>query len=51
MDLTTCRLAEVVSYPPDTAYFNQFRQLEDQARAANRGCHTTAIFNDNTYER
>jgi micrococcal nuclease len=43
--------AEVVSYPPDTAYFNQFKQLEDQARAANRACHATGIFNDNTYER
>lgn len=43
--------AEVVSYPPDTAYFDTFRQLEDQARAANRGCHPTGIFNDSTYER
>lgn len=43
--------AEVVSYPPDTAYFDTLRQLEDEARAANRGCHPTGIFNDNTYER
>jgi endonuclease YncB( thermonuclease family) len=43
--------AEVVSYPPDTARFNEFRQLEDQARAARRGCHPTGIFDDNTYER
>lgn len=43
--------AEVVSYPPDNANFDYFRQLEDQARAANRGCHPTGIFNDNNYER
>lgn len=43
--------AEVVSYPPDNAHFNEFRQLEQQASAANRGCHATGIFNDNTYER
>lgn len=43
--------AEVVSYPPDTAHFEQFRQLEDAARAANLGCHPTGIFNDGTYTR
>jgi micrococcal nuclease len=43
--------AEVVSYPPDITHFNEFKQLEDQARASNRGCHATGIFNDNTYER
>ncbi len=43
--------AEVVSYPPDTAHFEQLRQLEDQARAANLGCHPTGIFDDGTYER
>jgi micrococcal nuclease len=43
--------AEVVSYPPDISHFNEFKQLEDQARAANRGCHSTGIFNDNSYER
>jgi micrococcal nuclease len=43
--------AEVVSYPPDNANFDYFRSLEDQARAANRGCHPTGIFNDNSYTR
>ncbi|MBZ0302222.1 MAG: thermonuclease family protein [Anaerolineae bacterium] len=43
--------AEVVSYPPDTGRFTDFRQLEQQAQAANRGCHPTGIFNDNSYER
>jgi micrococcal nuclease len=43
--------AEVVSYPPDNANFDYFRSLEDQARAANRGCHSTGIFNDNSYTR
>ena len=43
--------AEVVSYPPDTAQFESFRRLEDQARSADLGCHPTGIFDDNTYER
>jgi len=43
--------AEVVSYPPDTAQFNNFRSLEAQARAANRGCHPTGIFNDGSDTR
>jgi micrococcal nuclease len=43
--------AEVVSYPPDNAHFNQFRQLEDQARTARLGCHPSGIFDDGTYER
>ena len=43
--------AEVVSYPPDTAHFEDFRQLEIQAHNANIGCHPTGIFNDGSYER
>jgi endonuclease YncB( thermonuclease family) len=43
--------AEVVLYPPDDAYFDQFRTLEDEARAANRGCHPSGIFNDGSYTR
>ncbi len=43
--------AEVVSYPPDTANFDYFRSLEDQARNASRGCHPTGIFDDNSYTR
>jgi endonuclease YncB( thermonuclease family) len=43
--------AEVVSYPPDTAHFDEFRALEDAARASNRGCHPTGIFDDGTYTR
>lgn len=43
--------AEVVSYPPDTAQFDNFKRLEDEARAANRGCHPTGIFNDGSYTR
>lgn len=43
--------AEVVSYPPDTADFDLFRRLEDEARSANRGCHPTGIFNDGSYTR
>ena len=43
--------AEVVSYPPDNAHFEEFRQLEDAARTANLGCHPTGIFNDGSYTR
>lgn len=43
--------AEAVSYPPDTAYLDFFRQLEAQAVAANRGCHPTGIFNDGSNTR
>ena len=43
--------AEVVLYQPDDAHFDEFRTLEDEARAANRGCHPTGIFNDGNYNR
>jgi micrococcal nuclease len=43
--------AEAVSYPPDTAQFDQFVALEQAATVAGRGCHPTGIFNDGTYER
>ncbi len=43
--------AEVVSYPPDTAQFENFRNYESQARAAGRGCHPTGIFNDGSETR
>jgi micrococcal nuclease len=43
--------AEVVSYPPDTMDFDEFRDLEQQAAADRLGCHPTGIFDDGTYER
>lgn len=43
--------AEVVRYSPDTAYFETFRALEQEAARGGRGCHPTGIFNDGTYER
>ena len=43
--------AEVVSYPPDTREFENFRALEQEAEAAGRGCHPTGIFVDDSYER
>ncbi|MBL8161777.1 MAG: thermonuclease family protein [Anaerolineae bacterium] len=43
--------AEVVSYPPNTAHYQTFRQLEQEARNANRGCHPTGIFNDGSDTR
>jgi endonuclease YncB( thermonuclease family) len=43
--------AEAVSYPPDTAQYNNFLNLERGARAANRGCHPTGIFNDGSDTR
>lgn len=43
--------AEAVLYEPDDAHFSQFRELENTARAANRGCHPTGIFDDGTDTR
>jgi micrococcal nuclease len=43
--------AEAVSYPPDTAHYDEFVQLEIEAHNANRGCHPTGIFNDGSYTR
>ena len=43
--------AEVVSYPPDTREFENFRALEDQARRGARGCHPTGIFDDGSDTR
>lgn len=43
--------AEVVQYPPNVAFAQQFITLEQAAVAANRGCHPTGIFNDGNYER
>lgn len=37
--------AERVYYPPDTAYADYFQRLENEARAAGRGCHPTGVFN------
>lgn len=38
--------AERVVYPPDTAYADYFQQLENEARAADAGCHPTGVFDD-----
>jgi micrococcal nuclease len=43
--------AEVVSYPPDTAYYDLFRDLEHAAAADNLGCHPTGIFDDGSETR
>jgi endonuclease YncB( thermonuclease family) len=43
--------AEVVSYPPNTAHYDEFRRLEQDASRANRGCHPTGIFNDGSDTR
>lgn len=50
-DLVRDGWAENVEYPPDTAHANEFHQLEIQARAANRGCHPTGIFDDGSETR
>ncbi len=36
--------AEARRYAPDTAYFSYFQELEDEARAANIGCHPYGVF-------
>jgi len=43
--------AEVVRYDPDNAYWSAFRDLEQEAAQANRGCHPTGIFDDGSYTR
>ncbi len=43
--------AEAVLYPPDGAQWENFKRLEAEARAANRGCHPTGIFNDGSDTR
>jgi micrococcal nuclease len=43
--------AESVEYPPDTARAADFRQLEQEAAAADRGCHPTGIFDDGSATR
>ncbi len=51
LELVREGFAEVVSYPPDTAYFETFKALEIEAANAGRGCHPTGIFNDGSYTR
>lgn len=43
--------AEVVRYDPDSAYWEEFRDLEQAAARAGRGCHPTGIFDDGSYTR
>lgn len=43
--------AEVVSYPPNTLYFDLLRSLEREAAADELGCHPTGIFDDGSYTR
>jgi micrococcal nuclease len=43
--------AEVVSYPPNTAHYEEFKRLEIEAAGARRGCHPTGIFDDGSYTR
>lgn len=43
--------AENAEYPPDTAHASEFRTLEADAVAANRGCHPSGIFNDGSTTR
>jgi endonuclease YncB( thermonuclease family) len=50
-DLVRDGWAENAEYPPDTAHAAEFHQLEIQARAANRGCHPTGIFDDGNETR
>jgi micrococcal nuclease len=42
---------ETVYYSPNRAFLETFKQLEREARAANRGCHPTGIFDDGDDER
>ena len=50
-DLVRGGWAENAEYPPDTAHASEFRALEQQAKAANIGCHPTGIFDDGSLTR
>lgn len=50
-ELVADGFAESVSYPPDTAFFDYFVDLESDAKAANLGCHPTGIFDDGSNTR
>lgn len=43
--------AEAALYEPDHAHYNEFLNLERQARNANIGCHPTGIFDDGSDTR
>jgi endonuclease YncB( thermonuclease family) len=43
--------AETVYYSPNRAHLDEFKQLEREASAGNRGCHPTGIFDDGDDER
>jgi len=43
--------AEAVLYQPDRANYDLFLRLEREARAGNRGCHPSGIFNDGSDTR
>jgi endonuclease YncB( thermonuclease family) len=43
--------AEAVLYQPDDAFYEDFLALEKSAAAANRGCHSTGIFDDGSDTR
>jgi micrococcal nuclease len=43
--------AEAVSYPPNTAHYDEFVRLEKDASSGGRGCHPTGIFDDGSYTR
>lgn len=43
--------AEAVLYQPDDAFYEDFLALEKSAASANRGCHSTGIFDDGSDTR
>jgi len=43
--------AEVVLYEPDDGHYDSFVQLEREATRANRGCHSSGIFDDGSERR
>ncbi len=49
--LVSSGYAEAVLYEPDDAHYDEFLNLERQARNANLGCHPTGIFNDGSDRR
>lgn len=50
-ELVRAGWAEAAEYRPDTRHTAYFRDLERAAAAANLGCHSTGIFDDDTLTR
>ena len=49
--LISLGFAEVVRYRSDDNFYDEFRELEQQAAEQGLGCHPTGIFDDGSFVR